>query len=134
MSHEKWPLRLARWLARAAVVIGGIVGAYKHCEQISEFAFNDVPQYVRQLVGASSVRPSDIATGSVPLPMDIADRDKCLKDRHAEMQESNARIVQLRADAGDCYRQYNERQCAAFQDNYTLYLEHRKRAAETCKN
>ena len=132
MPNEKWPLRLARWLTRTAVVIGAIVGAYKHSEQLSEFAFNDVPQYVRQLVGG--VRPSDIATESIPLPKDIADRDKCLQDRHAEVQASNARIVELRADAEDCYRQYNERQCVAFQDRYTLYLEHRKRAAEKCMN
>lgn len=134
MSHENWPLRVARWLTRAAVVIGAIVGAYKHTAQLSEFAFNDVPQYVRQLVGSSSLRPSNITTGSIPLPKDIADRDKCLQDRYTGMQESNARIAQLRADAEDCYRQYNERQCAAFRDGYSLYLEHQKRVAESCKN
>lgn len=134
MPDEKWPLRLARWLTRAAVAIGAIIGAYKHSEQLSEFASSDVPQYVRKLVGTSVAQPSDIASGSISLPKDIADRDKCLQDRHVETLESNARIVQLRADAEACFRQYNQRQCVAFQDRYTLYLELRKRIAEKCKN
>jgi hypothetical protein len=132
MPREKWPLRLARWVARAAVVVGALVAAYKHSEQVREFAFTDVPEYVRKLT--SGIRPGETLAELGALPKDIADRDKCLQGRDAETLASNARFAQLQTDAEGCYGRYDERQCAAFKDRYALYLESRKLIAEKCRN